>query len=109
MKLKKGVELKGLLPGMRPVLVESDRIWKALGIADGVTITETLGGLHSPGSFHYYGGALDLRSRYFSATQKATAVADLKRSLPGFDVIAHDTHIHVEPGPMLARAWGLIE
>lgn len=93
---------------MRPVLIESERIWLTLGQGDGVTITCACGGVHSAGSFHYYGGALDLRTRDFSETQKNTAYQDLKRALPGYDIILHKTHIHAEPGDALARKVRLI-
>ena len=108
MELKEGVTLRGLMPVMRPVLIEAERIYKALGRAEGVTITEACGGVHSAGSFHYYGAALDIRTHYFTDTQKHAALSDLIRALPGYDVIRHKTHFHIEPGDLLAEKVGLI-
>ncbi len=97
MKLKKGVELAGLDLRMRPVLIAAEEIWKGLGRKEGVTITCTRGDVHSAGSLHPYGLALDLRIRYFSKTKQTRAFELLKIALGNsFDVILHSTHIHVE-------------
>jgi len=107
MEFKNGVDLKGLLPVMRPVLLAAERIYKELGQPEGVTITEACGGLHSAGSFHYYGGALDLRTHYFTEEKKRDAFKRLEHALPGYDVIWHETHLHIELGPALAKRAGL--
>ena len=96
MKIKKGVSLVGLRLVMRPVLVEADRIWSDLG--QELVITSGTDGAHSPGSLHYYGYAVDLRTRYFTQQEKYQAYCDLVDSLEyeGFNIYMHDTHIHVE-------------
>ncbi len=99
--------MAGLQPVMRPVLREAERIWQSHGESAGVTITEGTGGVHSAGSWHYYGYALDLRTRYFSDDQKAVVYVDLKQSLPGYYVVEHSTHIHVEIGDALAKQLGV--
>ena len=82
---------------MRIVLIMADLIWKDLG--QELVITSALEGIHSPGSLHYYGYALDLRTRYFSKEDGKTALIDLRDNLGlEFDVIWHDSHIHVEYG-----------
>ncbi len=98
MKLKKGVILAGLRLEMRPVLIASERIWKQFGRKEGVTITGGLEGTHSAGSLHYYGYALDLRTRYWLKKKKKLAVAkELREALgPDYDVVIHSTHIHAE-------------
>ena len=98
MEIKDGVVLAGLKLEMRTVLIQADRIWK--DHKQELVITEGLGGTHSAGSLHYYGYAVDLRSRYFSADAKADVIAKLKAVLGcTYDVIGHSTHIHVEYDP----------
>lgn len=98
MQLKEGVQLAGLDIRMRPVLVVADRIWKEHYRPEGVTITSGLDGCHSPGSLHYYGFALDLRTRYFDSEELESVYNSLRRDLDfrKFDVIRCATHIHVE-------------
>lgn len=95
MQLKQGVILCGLDIRMRKVLINADKIWSALG--QELVVTSGLDGVHSPGSLHYYGLALDFRTRYFDEHQ-AAAAADALSDVLGekFDVVLHSTHIHVE-------------
>lgn len=96
MQLKKGVSLTGLRLAMRPVLVEADQIWEDLG--QELVITSTTEGVHSAGSLHYYGYAVDLRTRYFNKEERFKAYCALVEALEyeGFNIYMHDTHIHVE-------------
>ena len=95
MKLKEGAILAGLNTKMRPVLIAAEHIWKDHG--QELVVTSGLDGCHSAGSLHYYGLALDLRTRYFSKEKKALVAAALNRSLSSaYDVVVHPTHIHVE-------------
>ena len=95
MKLKDGVILAGLRIEMRHALMTADRIWRQHG--QELVITAGLDGAHSAGSLHYYGLAIDCRTRYFSVGDKQLVVNALKRSLPEeFDIVSHETHIHIE-------------
>lgn len=95
MKKLNKVILNGLQLQMRKVLIIADKIWRSNGHE--LVITCGLDGIHSPGSLHYYGYALDLRNRYFLDHQKETIVKILKTQLGiNYDVILHKTHIHVE-------------
>jgi len=98
MKIKKGVIMQGLQIEMQPALIEAERIWKSLG--EELVITSALDGEHSAGSLHYYGYALDFRTRYFSTSQRRSAFEQLTHALAKesvfFDVIEHSSHIHVE-------------
>lgn len=107
MELKSGISLAGLQPIMRPVLREAERIWKEYGRAEGVTVTCCREGTHSAVSWHYYGYALDLRTRYFSEAESSDVYEDMKTALPNYDIIKHDTHIHAEIGNQLAVKLGV--
>lgn len=95
MKLKTGVTIAGLKIEMRRVLIKAEAIWKENG--DELVITAGLDGLHSAGSLHYYGYALDLRIRNFNKSIVPGVATKLKNMLGSdYDVILHKTHIHVE-------------
>lgn len=95
MKIKPGAQIAGLDIRMRPALIIADRIWREHG--QELVVTSGLDGEHSAGSLHYYGLALDFRSRYFSPEEKAKVVRALRERLPhGLEVVEHATHIHVE-------------
>lgn len=98
MQIKDGVIMQGLQKEMRPALIEADKIWAELN--QELVITSALDGTHSAGSLHYYGLALDFRIHYFTDEEKTLAFRRLKRKLsPVYDVILHNTHIHVEYDP----------
>ena len=98
MIIKEGVHIPGLKIQMRSVLSIADKIWDKLGHE--LVVTSALDGTHSAGSLHYYGFALDLRSRYFTPDQKKQAVLLLSKALgPDYDVISHASHIHIEYDP----------
>jgi hypothetical protein len=93
MKIKPGVILAGLQLPMRLVLMEANRIWSELG--QELAITSGLDGTHSPGSMHYYGYALDMRTRYF-ADGGREACSRLRSALPAaYFVQLESNHIHV--------------
>ena len=99
MKLKEGVQLFGLKKVMRPVLMYCDELWKEHGKE--FVVTETVGGLHSPGSLHPFGEAIDCRTRYFNPIQIDSIAKTLKKNLrpKGYDIVVHTTHIHIEYDP----------
>lgn len=96
MKIKEGASIVGLNIVMRQVLIASDRIWAEHG--QELVITSGRDGIHSAGSLHYYGYAVDLRTRYFKDQDEVEQVyKQLRLALSSdYDVILHDTHIHVE-------------
>jgi len=75
---------------------------------EGVTITSGLDGCHNAESYHPFGWALDLRTRYFSNEQWVNKVADTlrlqiheeARHFPQYykeyQVVVESDHIHVE-------------
>lgn len=95
MKIKDGVILNGLSLKMRIVLITAELIWQEYGKE--LVITSALDGEHKAGSLHYYGYALDFRTRYFTDAESLEVYNKLKDILPGnYIVIKHSTHIHVE-------------
>ena len=108
MRTKKGVNLFGLQPVMRPILKEADKIWISHGRSEGVTVVSTVDSVHSASSWHPYGYAVDLRTRYFDDEDKREVFALLKIALPRFDIILHSSHIHVEINNELADELGVL-
>jgi hypothetical protein len=105
MKLKDGVKMAGLHPVMRPVLIHAEKIWEELG--QELVVTSALDGTHSASSLHYYGYALDFRTRYFEEKDKWRAFSMLssvmKKFGVDFRVIKEDSHIHVEYRGTIAK------
>lgn len=115
-------------PVMKKAMKVAERIWKAHDRAEGITVTAGKDGVHSAGSWHYYGAAGDLRTNYvdkmyweadnyhdyppeseiWSPAEKREVYDELKGALPGYDICWHDSHIHMEPGDSLAKKWGLL-
>ena len=98
MKIKPGVTMAGLSPRMRIVLIYAEKIWKTYD--EELVVTSALDGEHSAGSLHYYGYALDLRTRYFTPEAAAAVARELSDELTRIDldfrVIKEKTHIHVQ-------------
>jgi len=98
MQIKEGASLQGLNIKMKSALVEADRVWKEYG--QDLVVTSGTDGEHSAGSLHYYGYALDLRTKYFPPGVVHDVAMDLTESLgrisARFQVFVHTTHIHVE-------------
>jgi hypothetical protein len=96
MKIKEGASLQGLDIRMRPALIAANRVWKTYG--QELVITAGTDGTHSAGSLHYYGFAVDCRTRYFSAEEISAVTRSLHIALDqeGYDIVVHSTHIHIE-------------
>lgn len=95
MKIKKGASLTGLKIEMRKVLILANIIWGSYG--QELVITCGTNGVHSPGSIHYYGYALDFRSRYFTIEDISEISKTLQTRLGSeYSVVPEKNHIHVE-------------
>lgn len=95
MKIKFGVQMAGLQLPMRKVLKEAEKLWKEHGKE--LVVTAALDGAHSAGSYHYYGYALDFRTRYFSKNIAMAIAAKLgDRVGRGYTVVFEGNHIHVQ-------------
>lgn len=106
------VKLDGLQPIMRHAMKWADIVWLELGrqcvITAGTEYVDEGGKLiHSAGSLHPMGLALDFRTHYFedkgdeAAMQLERELDDVNEKLTTgrFQVIQHKTHIHVEFEP----------
>jgi len=106
LKIKNGVIMQGLQVAMQPVLIEAAQLWDEEG--EQLVVTSALDGEHSPGSLHYYGYALDFRTRYFDDRVAVRAARMLQERLNStsllgdvdthglYTVIFERTHIHVQ-------------
>lgn len=96
MKIKEGASLQGLQIQMRTVLISAEIIWKELG--QELVVTSGTDGEHRAGSLHYYGFAVDLRTRYFTNKERQIAFNRLASTLHNkpYIVVLEETHIHVQ-------------
>ena len=100
----KSVNIWGLKPEMQPVLKTAAEVWKNF-IGVDLVVTSANDGIHSPGSYHYFGYAVDLRtwdseSKQIDSDLRREIVKTLRIVLAEYsayyDVVSHETHIHVE-------------
>ena len=95
MIIKDGAIIAGLDIRMRASLKVSDTIYNDYG--QELTITCGLDGTHSSGSLHYYGLAIDIRTRYFDKATKNAVYIALKQELKNnYIVVLEKTHIHIQ-------------
>lgn len=98
MRLKGGVEAKGIQPEIILAIIAAQHIYTTNGY--GLVITSLLDGKHSVNSLHYKGLAVDLRIRHLPKGAATLITSQLAESLGDeFDVILEDDHIHVEFDP----------
>ena len=99
MKVKDdSVNIWGLQKEMQPVLKWADVLWKEYD--EELVITSARDGIHSAGSLHYYGLAVDMRTRYFEPYEIEEIATELRNTLgPDYDIIVHKTHLHAEYDP----------
>ena len=95
MKVKDGVQLRDLQLEIRIVLKAAEIIWAQHG--QELVVTSTADGVHSAGSLHPYGYAVDFRIDYFGAVVQDLVAHKLRAALPaGYQVYREATHIHIE-------------
>ena len=96
MIIKNGVIMQVLKMPMQKVLGVADKVYKVHG--QELVVTSALDGTHSPTSLHYYGYALDFRTRYFKDDLESWQVLKEIQSKLGDDYtcIFEGNHIHVQ-------------
>ena len=63
-------------------------------------VTFGINGMHMDDSLHYIGEAIDLRTRDLTDAQKQEILGEFRERLgPEYDIVEHDTHIHIEYDP----------
>lgn len=98
MRKSDNVNLCGLDIKMRRVLSAAERIWASLGKE--LIVTSACDGLHSAGSLHYYGLAVDLYADYFNEDLRGKAIVRLEKAIGiDYDIVNELKHIHVEYDP----------
>lgn len=93
--VKPGVRLRGLSPAM---CIAHSVVSSAM-LSNGVhcIITSATDGLHSRGSWHHCGEALDYRTSHIAPELLRKLVSQIAKALgPHFDVVLEPTHLHVE-------------
>lgn len=101
---KPGVRLVNILPHVVLAITVANDIYRMFG--QSVVVTSVNDSTHKPGSFHYRGGAVDLRIKHIPHADREKLVTMLRRTLSpvGFDVLweakgTDNEHIHVEFDP----------
>lgn len=100
MKIKAGVDLRGLTVPMAIAALVAEDVYRDAGRE--LVITSACDGVHMPGSLHGSGRALDLRTRAAGIQeQEAERIARRLRAALGeqFDVVVERDHVHVEFDP----------
>lgn len=96
------VNMQGTVPAsVDPIIDAASTVYEDLGYE--LIITSANDGQHMQGSLHYEGKALDLRGSRawgYSPVDLRTITSHLRDRLgDAYDVVRHDTHIHVEHDP----------
>lgn len=98
MFLKPGVRIHGIAPEMVVALMAADGVYRANGAE--LVVTSVADGVHSRGSKHYIGHAVDLRTRHIKPQVAVKVRNELAEALGAdFDVVLEGDHIHVEFDP----------
>jgi len=100
MRLKAGVDLRGVQPEILIAIVVADGVYSEAG--HDAVITAVRDGKHKDGSLHYRGQAFDLRTVAAGMSpEKSERIASKLRAAlgPQFEVVVETDHIHVEFDP----------
>jgi hypothetical protein len=99
MKLKGTVRLAGLQPPMVLALLVAHEAYANVGAE--LVVTSAADSRHRPGSLHYVGLAVDIRTNNLPSEAVAKALAkEIGENLgPEYDVLYEEDHIHVEYQP----------
>lgn len=101
-QFKEGVKAYGKKGTVRRetwfAIEEAYKVYKQLGKE--LVVTSLCDGRHSKNSLHYFGNAVDLRTRHLKDKEKAEVTVLLAKILgKDYDCVLEDTHLHVEFDP----------
>lgn len=95
--IKPGVRARGINPEMVLALMVVGSILEAGGVD--LVITSIIDGVHSRGSLHYVGNAVDIRSRDMGDMEGGLA-EDCRQALGmDYDLVQEGNHWHIEFQP----------
>lgn len=102
MEIKSCATIINLNPSMRPALIGCQKVFDKHNTD--FVITCGLDSTHSAGSLHYYGFAIDVRTRDLG-DKLQDCFQDLSDELAGFDVILESNHFHIENEIAFKEQW----
>jgi len=92
------VSLQNLVPQVVLALIIVNEVYNSYGVD--LVITSANDSIHSRGSLHYSGNAVDLRTRTLREEDRPTVAEEIQRRLnKDFDVVLESDHIHLEWQP----------
>ena len=105
LRVKAGVTLDGLDTSILPGFLALCYFLETIVGATEVTITSGLDGTHKPGSLHYVGQALDIRSKTYPKVGVSQVIQEFKKTYDTeYDLIWENPgqpneHLHLEFDP----------
>ena len=104
LQIKPGVKLIGLGPQILLAINIAHSLWHKKWPRVPLTITCATDGKHGTGSRHFFGNAVDIRTRDLPGGSKGESAKDARNELQAalsgeFDVVYESTHIHIEWDP----------
>lgn len=98
MRLKPGVRVQGLKPEALIALMVAEWVYDQHGYE--LVVTSGTDGRHSPGSYHYTGEAIDIRTNTVPEHERPVLCSEIAARLgPAYDVILEPDHMHIEHDP----------
>ncbi|KUO61684.1 hypothetical protein APF79_03520 [bacterium BRH_c32] len=99
MELKETIKLNGIRAELLVGIIVAERVYEDFGY--GMVITSITDSRHAPGSLHYAGGAVDLRTRDIKDAAMIKKITETirKRLTKDYDVVMEKDHIHIEYQP----------
>jgi len=96
---KPGVKLFGLKTEILAAIAVAESVYTHYGVP--CVVTSVTEGEHSPGSRHYIGQAIDIRTRNVpNEAMLSKIVVSIKDALTDeYDVVLETTHLHIEVDP----------
>jgi hypothetical protein len=96
MKIKEGVDLRGVKPETVVLMLIVDRVFVRLAATESV-VTSVMDGEHMKGSKHYEGYAADFRTSHIFQGAIPKVVEEIRKCAGSqYDIVIEKDHIHGE-------------